>query len=264
MLSRVADTLWWMSRFVERAEGVTRIVQVHRDSDLETEFSQGAAEYWNSALIALYAQNEFELGKFKDPGSFIIFSPQWIGSVINCVNAARENARMVRDQLSEEIWVELNNLYHFLNSEDAHSNFATEESKFYARIIRFSLIFQGLSDATIHQDEGWRFMTLGKYLERADLTSRVLDTLTLLGSEPTRLDLIRALRSCSAFSAFKKNTEVHLRFQMWQIYFFLKIFHVLFVFHFVVLIPNFMKSPQFPQEASRMKQKGFPVGHLPI
>ena len=64
MLSRVADTLWWMSRFVERAEGVTRIVQVHRDSDLETEFSQGAAEYWNSALIALYAQNEFELGKF--------------------------------------------------------------------------------------------------------------------------------------------------------------------------------------------------------
>ena len=204
MLSRVADTLWWMSRFVERAEGVTRIVQVHRDSDLETEFSQGAAEYWNSALIALYAQNEFEVGKFKDPGSFIIFSPQWIGSVINCVNAARENARMVRDQLSEEIWVELNNLYHFLNSEDAHSNFATEESKFYARIIRFSLIFQGLSDATIHQDEGWRFMTLGKYLERADLTSRVLDTLTLLDSEPTRLDLIRALRSCSAFSAFKK------------------------------------------------------------
>ena len=263
MLSRVADTLWWMSRFVERAEGVTRIVQVHRDSDLETEFSQGAAEYWNSALIALYAQNEFEVGKFKDPGSFIIFSPQWIGSVINCVNAARENARMVRDQLSEEIWVELNNLYHFLNSEDAHSNFATEESKFYARIIRFSLIFQGLSDATIHQDEGWRFMTLGKYLERADLTSRVLDTLTLLGSEPTRLDLIRALRSCSAFSAFKKKyRRCTYAFKCGRFTFsFLKIFHVLFVFHFVALIPNFMKSPQFPQEASQMKQKGFPVGH---
>ena len=92
-------------------------------------------------------------------------------------------------------------------------------------------------------------MTLGKYLERADLTSRVLDTLTLLGSGPTRLDLIRALVGRVAhFRLLRKNTEVHLRFQMWQIYFsFLKIFHVLFVFHFVVLIPNFMKFPQFPQ-----------------
>ena len=111
---------------------------------------------------------------------------------------------MVRDQLSEEIWVELNTLYHFINSKEAMLEYRNDESSFFRRVIRFSLVFQGLSDATIHHDEGWRFMSLGKYLERADLTSRVLDTLTFLDSEPSRLDLIRALRSCSAFSAYRK------------------------------------------------------------
>jgi uncharacterized alpha-E superfamily protein len=204
MLSRVADTLYWMSRFVERAEGVTRLVEVYRDSDLESDARRGDVGYWHPTLLAMCAQEQFEGDELDEPDSFLLFSSQWNNSVINSIKSARENARMVRDQLSEEIWVELNTLYHFLNSPKAMVEYRNDESSFFRRIIRFSLVFQGLCDATIHHDEGWLFMSLGKYLERADLTSRVLDTLTLLESEPSRLDLIRALRSCTAFSAYRK------------------------------------------------------------
>lgn len=204
MLSRVADTLYWMSRFIERAEGVTRLVEVYRDSDLEVDARRGDVSYWQPTLLALCAQEQFDEDELEEPASFLLFSSQWSNSVLNSINSARENARMVRDQLSEEIWVELNTIYHFLNSPKALAEYQNNEPSFFRRIIRFFLVFQGLSDATIHHDEGWRFMTLGKYLERADLTSRVLDTLTLLKIDPSRLDLIRALRSCSAFSAYRK------------------------------------------------------------
>ncbi|MBO26370.1 MAG: hypothetical protein CMI33_07225 [Opitutales bacterium] len=204
MLSRVADNLYWMNRYVERAEGVTRLVEVKRDTNLEAEAKGDKRDYWRSALQAMCASEGAEEEDLNDPESFILFSKRWSSSVINSINQARENARMVRDQLSEEIWVELNNLYLFLNSPDAQQTYLQDSSKFFRRVIRFSLVFQGLSDATVHQDEGWLFMSLGKYLERADQTSRALDTLTLLGNEPTRLDLIGVLRICSAQSAYRK------------------------------------------------------------
>ena len=205
MLSRVADNLYWMNRYVERAEGVTRLVEVKRDTNLEAEAKSDKRDYWRSALQAMCAsEGAEEEDDLNDPESFILFSKRWSSSVINSINQARENARMVRDQLSEEIWVELNNLYLFLNAPVAHQTYLQDSSKFFRRVIRFSLVFQGLSDATVHQDEGWLFMSLGKYLERADQTSRALDTLTLLGNEPTRLDLIGVLRICSAQSAYRK------------------------------------------------------------
>ncbi|OUU43195.1 MAG: hypothetical protein CBC16_03090 [Verrucomicrobia bacterium TMED56] len=207
MLSRVADNLYWMSRYVERAEGVTRLVEVNRDTDLQS-FAHGLKrDYWHSALRAMCGLEQFASDDIENYELFILFSKNWSSSVLTSINMARENARMVRDQLSEEIWVELNNLYLFLNAPDLSENFSQDSAGFFRRIIRFSLVFQGLSDATIHHDEGWSFMSLGKYLERADQTSRVLDTLTMLQVEPTRLDLIGALKSCSALSAYRRRYQ---------------------------------------------------------
>ncbi|MEC7800793.1 MAG: alpha-E domain-containing protein [Verrucomicrobiota bacterium] len=213
MLSRVADNMFWMSRYVERAEGVTRLVEVNRDTNLESNPSADYRDYWKSALNAMCALEDFAKDEINDEEKFILFSDKWASSLVTCINMARENGRMIRDQLSEEIWVELNNLYLFLNSPTLLQQFAQDPDNFFRRVIRFSLVFQGLSDATIHQDEGWRFMSLGKYLERSDQTSRVLDTLTLLEGDPTRLDLIAALKSCSALSAFRKRYpgELNLR-----------------------------------------------------
>ncbi len=213
MLSRVADNLYWMSRYVERAEGVTRLVEVNRDTDLESYATGAKRDYWHSALSAMCAVEDFASDELDDHEHFILFSRNWSSSVCTCINMARENARMVRDQLSEEIWVELNNLYLYLNAPTLPEKFNIDPQSFFRRIIRFSLVFQGLSDATIHHDEGWRFMSLGRYLERSDQTSRVLDTLTMLGNEPTRLDLIGALRSCSALSAYRRRYQGALSLQ---------------------------------------------------
>ena len=207
MLSRVADNLYWMSRYVERAEGITRLIEVNRDTDLEFHANEKRCDYWQSALSAMCALEDFENDEIDDHELFILFSNNWSSSVITSINMARENARMVRDQLSEEIWVELNNLYLYLNSPALPEKFSSDPENFFRRTIRFSLVFQGLSNATIHHDEGWRFMSLGRYLERSDQTSRVLDTLTLLGEEPTRLDLIAALRTCSALSAYRRQYQ---------------------------------------------------------
>ena len=193
-----------MSRYVERAEGVTRLVEVNRDTHLESSAGGIQRDYWKSALNAMCAIDDFANDEINDEELFILFSKNWTSSLLTCVNMARENGRMVRDQLSEEIWVELNNLFLFLNAPSLQDEFTQDPEKFFRRVIRFSLVFQGLADATIHHDEGWRFMSLGKYLERSDQTSRVLDTLTFLDGEPTRLDLIGALRSCSALSAYRK------------------------------------------------------------
>ena len=131
MLSRVADTLYWMSRFVERAEGVTRLVEIHRDTDLESDARSGNFGYWHSTLQSMCAKEQFEEDEMQGPDAFLLLSSHWNNSVINSINSARENARMVRDQLSEEIWVELNSLYHFLNSKKAILEYQNDESSFF-------------------------------------------------------------------------------------------------------------------------------------
>ena len=126
MLSRVADNLYWMSRYVERAEGVTRLVEVNRDTDLESYANGTKRDYWQSALSAMCAVEDFAKDELDDHELFILFSRDWSSSVSTCINMARENARMVRDQLSEEIWVELNNLYLYLNSPTLTEKFSND------------------------------------------------------------------------------------------------------------------------------------------
>ena len=114
---------------------------------------------------------------------------------------------MVRDQLSEEIWVELNNLYLFLNSSTFPEKFRSDPENFFRRTIRFSLVFQGLSYATIHHDEGWRFMSLGRYLERSDQTSRVLDTLFNAWRRTDSFGLDWSFASCKVLSAYRRQYQ---------------------------------------------------------
>ena len=152
---------------------------------------------------------------------------------------------MVRDQLSEEIWVELNSIYHFFRNSDAEGLFKGNSRQFYRRLLRFSLVFQGLSDSTVHHDEGWRFMSLGKYLERADQTSRVIDALTMKGTIPSRSDLISALRICSALTPSVNNTGGTI-LEMWPSSFsFPKIFHAPYGFPSAGLTLIFMICPVF-------------------
>ena len=146
-------------------------------------------------------------------GKTLLFDESFSNSILSCISLAKENARMVRDQLSEELWLELNNIYLFFRNGDALDLYNQGSDLLLDRITRFSLVFQGLADATIPHGEGWRFLSLGKYLERADQTSRMLDTLNLRLKEPSRADLMSVLRCCIALSAFRQQFRGHLSLQ---------------------------------------------------
>ena len=132
-----------MSRYAERAEGVTRLVEVNRDTDLEFYATETKRDYWQSALCAMCAVDDFANDEIDDHELFILFSKRWSSSVLTCINMARENARMVRDQLSEEIWVELNNLYLFLNSSTFPEKFRSDPENFLDGQSVFLWFFKG-------------------------------------------------------------------------------------------------------------------------
>jgi len=215
MLSRVADNLYWMSRYIERAEGIARMVQTNQSIALEySQNDQQLEEFWQPVLQAICAKEEdLMINGERKIGKSLIFSSSNPHSIWSCIMSARENARMVRDQLSEELWVELNHTYLFFRDGDAEGLYEQGSDHLLDRVTRFSLVFQGLSDATVPHGEGWRFLSLGKYLERADQTSRMLDTLNLRLKQPTRTDLTSVLRCCIALSAFRQQfrSKISLR-----------------------------------------------------
>ena len=199
-----------MSRYVERAENLARLVDVRLHDLLET----GEAEHgtdqspWKPLLHAASLEQAYlEISggdsRNRDVSWFITFSQDHPHSILQCIAQARENARMVRDQISEDMWLELNSFHLFVRSEEAQQVWRDQPADFYRRTIRFCMLFDGLIDSTILRDEGWQFIRAGKFLERADKTTRVMDMIAYQG-DPGRARLASALRSCSGFSAFRE------------------------------------------------------------
>ncbi len=198
MLSRVANSLYWLSRYLERVENLTRLVEVNRYESLDS----SDQDQWRPLLYTTCTEKIFEGSEEQDVGMFIYFSEDNPDSIRECVAHARENARMVRDQISEEIWRELNRFHLFIRSENAVELWQNQPEAFHRRTIEFCMLLSGLIHATVLHDEGWYFMQIGKLIERADKTTRVLDMLAYQGITP-RTKLASALKSCSAFNAFQ-------------------------------------------------------------
>jgi uncharacterized alpha-E superfamily protein len=218
MLSRVANSLYWMSRYIERAESIARLVDVNLQLLLDFRDLDDAAidAHWvpivqssgDEVLFrSLHAQANGQTGT-----QFLVFQPANPNSIVSSVSSARENARMVRDQITAELWEEINRLYLFLRSPKAAQLWRESPSDFFLSIKNDSLLLQGLTDATVVRNEGWFFMQAGRFIERADKTSRILDVChaslpaTGLPAAPTQADALgwsAVLRSCSAWDAYK-------------------------------------------------------------
>lgn len=229
VLSRVANCLYWMSRYLERAENIARIVDVNlqllldfRDLDDKT-----LAGHWIPIVQSTGDQEAFFALHKKATGQtvtqFLVFQTENPNSIVSSVAQARENARMVRDQITLELWEEVNRLYLFLKSQAARDTWKSSPFEFLQEIKACSLHLQGLADATIVHNEGWQFMQVGKFLERADKTTRILDvryeTLPAKGlpaavSQTEALEWSAILRSCSAWDAYKaiRSAEVNPHF----------------------------------------------------
>ena len=214
MLSRVADHLYWMSRQMERAENLARLVRVSEEMLLDDEtLGRGSAqEYWNPVLAATAMEASFRaLHPRPTQGAaarFLTSDPRNPDSIVSCVCQARENARSVRDKISDEMWSELNALYMLVTSDEGADLLERSPQSFYDKIIASSMLFDGITEGTLTRDEGWNFLQLGRLLERADMTSRFLDIRSQAvfaadaAAEPLQWGAI--LRACSASACYRR------------------------------------------------------------
>jgi len=218
MLSRVAHSLYWMARYIERAENIARILDVNLQLllDLRNLDEKKLAEYWLPIVQATGDEAAFFKAHPRATGQavteFLVFQAENSNSIVQSICAARENARMVRDQITQELWEELNRLYLFIRSPQARAVWRRSPSEFFQEIKAGSLHLIGIINATMVHDEGWWFVQTGQFLERADKTTRILDvrheTLPDRGTPTTvsqtdALEWSAVLRSCSAWDAYK-------------------------------------------------------------
>jgi uncharacterized alpha-E superfamily protein len=209
MLSRVANSLFWLSRYIERAENLARLVDVNLYNSLEAYRGpdEERVDAWRAVLYSTSSEAEFDAyqvsGGTLDVGGFMALDDNCPDSIRRCVASARENARMVRDQITQDMWLELNSIHLFLQSRNAETLWKNDPNALLRRVVDFSMLFQGLCDTTSLHNEGWLFVQAGRYIERADKTSRILDMLTFT-PDPPRAQMSAVLHCCSAFAAFRE------------------------------------------------------------
>jgi uncharacterized alpha-E superfamily protein len=209
MLSRVADSLYWMSRYLERAENTTRQLDVTMSLMLDTG-GIDVKSRWERLLASLGNPAGLEWnGSLEHMARTLVFDNLHPASVTFCINGARENARQVREEISSEQWQRLNRLFHQMHSPHAQSQFAASINDALATVIDGIHLFQGVGDSTMIHGQGWQFIRLGRYLERAYATATLLEVYhkELFSQEREHtgyqyLELVGLLRCCTAFEAY--------------------------------------------------------------
>lgn len=226
MLSRVAENLYWISRYVERAENVARLLDdsFHLELDAASlSASDGERGPVESVLSILACREEY--AKRHPPGEreavlrFLTFERDHPHSIVTMLARARESARGTQETLSAECWGQINRLYLYLSSSRARKRFAASPAGFYGGIKRACLLFNGLIDVTLPRTEVYHFLQLGRYLERVNQVSRILAVkLHSVKSEggpvegpPRVVYWASLLQSCSAYEAFLRHMhgEIH-------------------------------------------------------
>ena len=214
MLSRVADSIYWMSRYIERAENVARVIDVNLN--LMLDLPVGATQQWQPVVDTTGDTKAFKkrygVANQQNVIRFLTFDPDHSNSIVSCVRAARENARSVREVISSEMWEQINQFYLMITSADASARGVRDPHYFFGSVKMSSQLIAAVTDATMTHGEGWHFSRLGREIERADKTSRILDVkyfllLPAVADVGTTFDDIQwaaVLRSASAFEMYRK------------------------------------------------------------
>ena len=215
MLSRVADSLYWINRYVERAENISRFVEVSEAMALDC--PPGSAEPWLPLIDASGDRELFDelypAGGPEQVVEFLVRAEANPYSVVNCIAIARENARQIRDVITTEMWEQLNDTYWtLLDSEGFWKQQPQEQLRDIRRAYQ---LFYGITDATLSRDLSWHFSRLGRLLERADKTTRILDVKYFLllptpdevGGVLDELQWISLLRSAGAYQMFRQSQQ---------------------------------------------------------
>jgi uncharacterized alpha-E superfamily protein len=213
MLSRVADSIYWMSRYIERAENVARLVEVNLNLMLDFPV-ESIGQQWQPLVATTGDHGEFT-ERYDVPSranviEFLTFDRRNPNSIISCLSTARESARATREIITSTMWEQLNTFYLLVHAAAASPR--TLPDDFFARVRAASHLFTGITDATMSHGEAWQFCRLGRQLERADKTTRILDLkyyfllpdLDDVGAPIDDLVWTAVLRSASAFEMYRK------------------------------------------------------------
>jgi uncharacterized alpha-E superfamily protein len=220
MLSRVGDNLYWMSRYLERAEHSARLVDVHLNLSLDQSRTT-ADQRWERLLESLNVK--LPEGGIRDEytaAQLLAFETENDNSIVSCIAQARENARQVREKISSEMWMQLNRLYLDVRRTHLDHIWNDQPHEFFRAVKDGAHLFQGITDSTMAHDEGWDFIQLGRFIERvlgvATLLDRHLSAYPLsVGDEPLAMDdyfeWLGMLKCCTAFEAYCKVYNADLR-----------------------------------------------------
>jgi uncharacterized alpha-E superfamily protein len=217
MLSRVADNLYWMGRYIERAEHTCRLLAVRLESMIE-QSKDDADRAWARVAIGLSAEEFLPQSHdaFAVTGA-LTFSPHNPSSLLNSLMLARDNARQAREQLSTEVWEHLNRLYLRLQPVTIESIWVHQPARLFRETMEDLFTLEGVIFTTLRHGEGWYFLELGRYTERAQLISRLLDihygtpAHPELAMPPKYLDWLVLLKYCTAFEPYCKEHTAAIR-----------------------------------------------------
>lgn len=252
MLSRVADSLYWTSRYLERAEHTARLIDINLGLMLDRS-RLSAEQRWQRVLAALgaapgldrRADADGEPARWVGVASLVhllCFDTTKHASITACIFAARENARQIRDEISTEQWQRLNGLFHEISRLRTPTPSERNLTEFLPTIIDGIHLFQGVTDTTLSHGEGWHALRAGRYLERAWSLATLLDVYereVFCGDDASDagdyLEWIGLLRTCTAFEAFCRVHTAELTHER--------------ILRFLLLDPEFPHSVRYSVDA---------------
>jgi uncharacterized alpha-E superfamily protein len=214
MLSRVADSIYWMSRYVERAENVARFISVNLNLSLDMPGEAG--QQWWPLVVITGDDGSFQkrvgTPTKENVVEFLTFDKENPNSILSCLRSARENARSVREIISAEMWEHINKFYLQVRDGGSLEDVLDNPYAFFDRVNVAGQQFLGVTDATMTHGEAWHFCQTGRMMERADKTSRILDVKyfillpkpTDIGTPFDDIQWLALLRSASALEMYRQ------------------------------------------------------------
>lgn len=217
MLSRVADTIFWMQRYRERAENIARLIDVNLYLSID---APGDVRHQWAPIVATTGEQALFEKLYRNPSQdnvieFLTFDERNPNSILNCLRKARDNARSVREAITSDMWHELNQLYLLVELSSLKRKKADSLFEYYDKIKKCCQLFTGITDTTMSHNDGWNFGRLGYLLERADQTSRILDVKYFIllpspkhvGTPYDDIQWAALLKSVSALEMYRKKWQ---------------------------------------------------------
>jgi uncharacterized alpha-E superfamily protein len=235
MLSRVADAFYWMSRYLERAEHAARVVDVYLSLTLDGTTGQTLLTSIAPPPVGTARLRVVDAAASGLPGRL---DARFRDAVAGCIVASRENARNIREQVSSEMWEQLNRMYLLVREAEQEEVWADEPGAFVRAIVEGAHLFHGVTESTLSHDEGWHYIRIGRFIERATTTAAMLETHFQFRDRDQSgsgmadyVAWVGLLRACGAFEAYCKHYTADLRPER--------------IAEFLLLNPEFPRSVRF-------------------